>query len=192
MRVLTPVGGAPEMSSRLQTMLEHEFGAVGIKENRDMVFRIPSSLMYVQEIALEFTTEYFRERSAKREFVEELGPEEWDILSDDQLQTYSEVSSGFFMNYTLTMHPGREGEATFRLIEVFDAQVSDAAMEELQREASGDRKAVQFVTREEIMAGVAVSGDVIADVSRSVLDPLSALGPNEVKVLFETEPMLMA
>jgi len=172
-RVLTPIGGALELTEQGQANLISKLGLKNEDFEKGLDLRFQLSDDCVGEYVAWFLSGQDRERDPMRELSEEW-VEEADLLNVDQLDGATWSVVGYAQERVATTRTGQEGKTTFRIAEIYEVHLSPETLEHLEALANDSECLLQFVTAEEIQQGKTESGVEIGTNSVGLLDHYSA------------------
>lgn len=170
-RVLTPIGGAIEITPTGKAYLVDSLGVYGDSfEGNDLRF-------YLQEDRLNDFREWFLQGSgielhpAQREFSEELGPDEHDILTPAEANRCNLTLRGRHELNQRSARRGQERVRTHYFLDFYSASfVPDGVMTKLIDAGARADSLLEFVHASEITQGRTGGGATILELSRLLLN----------------------
>jgi hypothetical protein len=165
-KALSPVGGAFELESQGYRYLV-TLGAQNFEKGNDLRCRVPDNK--VKKVVRWFRRRTGRETSVLRELTEEL-TDETGILTRSGLAGITQEYSGYTRYDALTTRDVPEKQTAY-LLEIFNVTVRREIMRKLHvaAEVPSKQRLLYFVTREELLAGVARDGTPIGPIARVAL-----------------------
>lgn len=165
-RILSPVGGALEPSSRGRAFLTSRHQAQ-FEPGNDLRFWVPDD--QVDAVVAWFVRCRQRETSVWRELLEELTDETHLLLPLD-LEGYAEGYGGFTRYNAQTRRPVEDPRTAY-LIDTFDVRLPERALSKLLVASRGpiDWRWIYFATRDEVEAGTTTDGMKIGPITKAIL-----------------------
>lgn len=167
-RVLTPVGGAIELTPEGKVEIERVLGITTFEQGDDMRFTMEG--MHANVLRRWFLARKGRELHPLRELCEELIDEPPHLLTHPDLIDASAELRGYYSYIGPTVRSGYEGINTLSLNEIFDVSISAEAEAQLHKASEQEEAWVHFVTEDEIRRGMTYRGVKIASNVIGLLD----------------------
>jgi SMODS-associated NUDIX domain len=156
-RILTPLGGALEMSGKAREY----FKSLGCQFEKGNDIRMDMPVAKVASFEDWFRKRIERETSPLRELTEELAEEYAVIAKLGNIMTKFDHTSIF---QSVTDRVGQEGKVTKRFLEVFAVKFEDDVANAITEHCGASNSGLQLVSKSEIMKGVSIDGDEISEI----------------------------
>lgn len=173
-RVLTPVGGAIELTqggiSTLCKLLNIDQCA--FENGADL--RLIMQGKHANDLREWFLSRQGRELDPDRELREEL-IQETGLLASDDFRGIIYGHPKYQTELAVTDKAGQEGKLTLRLIEVYPTTFNNNALQKLLSAAEQLDSMIKFVTDDEIARGYSNEGIEIRAVARSLIRPNTSI-----------------
>jgi hypothetical protein len=151
-RLLNPIGGGIKATVSGKQWLEEVLDATDFENGLDLRFRLPMlELEKFRAWIFDLSNEGIESNPAGREFSEEMGPQEYGLLTPEQASQAVFQYAGWAEHIQPTTSRGQEGVLTYYFFRIYRAFVPDWMMDRLQEQSGRQADMLEFTSDSHIL-----------------------------------------